>query len=152
MSLEDLLQLYLAEIFSEKHPPLLTMYFTNAIASILKSTPAGSQPSFPELLMFTNLLYIPSWCRYPISYFYHTSLSIRYYLKLTAGWGTGRRKPESFCFMQILLGSKYAAAVWQGIHIKLVALLPYGAKSPRKSSQGHRSFAINLSEIGVGVE
>lgn len=59
---------------------------------------------------------------------------------------------ESFCFIQILLGSKCAAAVWQGIHTKLVALLQYDAKSPSKSSQGHRSFAVNLSEIGVGVE
>jgi len=33
-----------------------------------------------------------------------------------------------------------------------VALLPCGAKSPRKNSQGHRSFAIILSEIGVEVE
>lgn len=55
------------------------------------------------------------------------------------------------CFLQILLGSKHAAAVWQGVYNKLAALLPYGAKSPRKSSEGHRSFAINSSQFGVRV-
>lgn len=38
-----------------------------------------------------------------------------------------------------------------GVYNKLAALLPYGAQSPRKSSEGHRSFAINSSQFGVRV-
>lgn len=46
-----------------------------------------------------------------------------------------------------------AEAGWQGIHNRLAALLPYSSKSPRKTLRGiGTSFAINLSEIGVGVK
>lgn len=141
MSLEDLIQLYLVEILSEKHPPLLTMYFISAIASVLKSTPAGTQPSFPELLMFTNLLYVPSWHRYTVSYFDHISLSIRY-LKLAAGWGTGKRKPSKLFFLYRFFWEASVQQKSDGIHANLAALLPYGAKSPRKSSQGHEFLPL----------
>lgn len=49
--------------------------------------------------MFTNLVYNPSVNRYKIFYFYHVSLSIL--LKLTAGVGTGRRKPwKLLCYTE----------------------------------------------------
>lgn len=93
------------------------MYFTNVIDFSIKKISIKQTAFCPRI---TNLVYNPSVNRYKIFYFYHVSLCIL--LKLTEG------NLESFCVIQNLLGSQ-CAAVCQGIHNQIDALLQYGGKS-----------------------
>lgn len=98
----DLVQLYLASIFSKKHPLLLTVYFTNAIVSESQSTPTHSLPSLScfhyKPITYSQMAQVPSLLFWPCK-FIHGALE--------------EENLERFCFIQALLGSKRAAAVWR---------------------------------------